>query len=102
MITGARRLSVTRLMRRWSFRILRGIVRYYFDRIRVAAVELLDDLAVGDWIAFARSGELLFEQAVTSMQIEHQSVTAARPGDNVGLQADQEVKPGVEVYKRVA
>ncbi len=79
-----------------------GIVRHYYDRISVAAVELLGDLAVGDWIAFARGGEPLFEQEVASMQIEHQSVTAAQTGDNIGLQVKQEVKAGVEVYKRIS
>lgn len=43
-----------------------GIVTHYFDRIRVAAVALEADLAVGDRIQFVRHGEVLFEQQLTS------------------------------------
>jgi hypothetical protein len=78
-----------------------GAVKHYFDRIGVAVVELQDDLAVGDWIALARGEELLFEQEVVTMQIERQSISSAQAGEDVGLQVNQKVKAGTEVYKRV-
>lgn len=78
-----------------------GEVTHYFDQIGVAAITLEDDLAIGDWIALVRDGELLFEQEVTSMQIEHANITAARTGDDVGLKVSEPVKEGTEVYKRV-
>lgn len=79
-----------------------GEVTHYFDQISVAAITLDDDLAVGDWIALVRDGELLFEQEITSMQIEHTNITIARAGDDVGLKVNENVKEGTEVYKRVS
>jgi len=78
-----------------------GVVTHYFDRIGVAVIDLYGDLAVGDWVAFAKGEELLFEQEVTSMQIEHQAVSSAQEGDNIALQVNQKVKKGVDVYKSV-
>ncbi len=78
-----------------------GKVTHYFDRIGVAAMTLYDNLAVGDWIAFVKGEETLFEQEVTSIQIEHQSVGLAAEGDDIGLQVLHEVKEGVDVYKRI-
>lgn len=76
-----------------------GKVTHYYDKIGVAIVELDSDLAVGERIKFVRGGEDLFEQVVTSMQIEHERVDSAKQGDVVGLKTDQEVKEGAEVYK---
>ncbi len=78
-----------------------GDVTHYFGKIDVAIVMLEEALAVGDWIALVRDGELVFEQEVTSMQIEYQNITTAGPGDDIGLQVVDKVKVGVEVYKQV-
>ncbi len=75
-----------------------GHVTHYFDRIRVAVLELEDELYLGDWVLFVRHGDSLFEQEVTSMQINHQSIEAAGPGDEVALRVDHEVKAGTEVF----
>lgn len=76
-----------------------GRVSHYYDKIGVAVLELTDSLSVGDRIKFIRGGEDLFEQEVTSMQVEHEQVQEAKQGDAVGLKTDQEVKDGAEVYK---
>jgi putative protease len=78
-----------------------GQVTHYFDRIGVAAMTLNNRLSVGDRIAFVKGEELLFEQDVASMQIEHESVASARAGDDIGLKVIHEVKAGVNVYKQV-
>ena len=79
-----------------------GEVTHYFDQISVAAITLEDDLALGDWIALVRDGQLLFEQEVTSLQIEYANISAGRAGDDVGLKVSEKVKAGTEVYKRVS
>jgi translation elongation factor EF-1alpha len=76
-------------------------ITHYFGRIGVAAMILEDDLSLGDWIAFGKGDELLFEQEVTSMQIEHQDVEFATRGDAVGMKVDQQVREGIDVYKRI-
>jgi putative protease len=74
-------------------------VIHYFDRIGVAAMTLEGDLALGDWIAFGEGEELLFEQEVTSMQIEHQAIEFATEGHDIGMKVNQPVREGVQVYK---
>lgn len=76
-----------------------GKVSHYFDKIGVAIVELGADLSVGDKIKFVRGGEDIFEQAVESIQIEHEKKDSAKKGDVVGLKTEKEVKEGAEVYK---
>ena len=76
-----------------------GKVTHYYDKIKVAIIELASNLGVGDKIKFVRGGEDLFEQDVDSMQIEHESIEKAKKGDVVGLKTDEEVKEGAEVFK---
>jgi len=74
-----------------------GKVSHYFDKIGVAVIDLGSGLKVGDTIVVAGHGKE-FEQAVDSMQVEHQSVTTAKKGDAVGLKVAQAVKEGDKVY----
>lgn len=76
-----------------------GKVTHFYDKIGVAVVDLETDLAIGDTIKFVRGGEDLFEQKVSSIQVEHEKVEVAKAGQTVGLKTDQEVKDGAEVYK---
>jgi putative protease len=76
-----------------------GKVTHYFDKIKVAIIELDSDLSVGDKIKFVRGGEDIFEQVVESMQIEHNNIKTADKGSVIGLKVDQDVKEGAEVYK---
>ncbi len=76
-----------------------GTVVHFFDRIGVAAVELTGDVTVGDHVQFVRRGQVLFEQNVTSMQIEHDHVAAAQAGQSIGLKTDEKVREGTKVYR---
>lgn len=76
-----------------------GTVVHFFDRIGVAAVELSGDVTKGDQIRFVRRGQVLFEQQISSMQIEHDPVAAARAGQSIGLKTDEKVREGTRVYK---
>ena len=76
-----------------------GEVMHYYGRVGVAAITLMDDLTVGDWVGFVKQGDLLFEQEVVSMQVGHQDVASALGGEDIGLKVAQKVKPGAEVYK---
>jgi len=76
-----------------------GRISHYYDKIGVAIIELDASLGVGDKIKFVRGGEDIYEQDVTSMQIEHKQVQEAKKGDVIGLKVDKEVKDGAEVYK---
>lgn len=76
-----------------------GKITHYFGKIGVGVIELTDgDLKVGDKIKIlTHDGE--FEQAVSSMQVDHQEVEAAKKGESVGLKVDNPVKEGNEVFK---
>ncbi|MAF13609.1 MAG: hypothetical protein CMI53_01820 [Parcubacteria group bacterium] len=74
-----------------------GKISHYFNKIGVGVVELEASLKIGDTIVIAASaGD--FEQAVDSMQVEHDQVQSAKKGDAVGLKVDKPVKQGNLVY----
>jgi len=79
-----------------------GTIDHYYDRIGVAVVKLdAGTLKIGDKIKiYDRGGNELFEQEVTSMQIEGQEIEKAKKGDDFGMKIDQKVKEGYEVYKQ--
>ncbi len=76
-----------------------GSVSHYYDKIKVAIINLSSDLKVGDKIKFVRGGEDLFTQNVDSIQVEHKSIDSASSGDVIGLKVENEVKEGSEVYR---
>ncbi len=76
-----------------------GKVTHYFTNIGVAVVEITDsELNAGDKIHI-KGATSDFEQAVDSMQIEHESVEKAKKGQSIGLKVDQQVREGDEVFK---
>jgi hypothetical protein len=75
-----------------------GKVTHYFDQIGVAVLALTDRVRVGDSLHFLGHGTD-FIQVVASMQIEHKSVEAASPGDDVALKVEQRVRPNDAVFK---
>ena len=75
-----------------------GKIAHFYPKISVAVVDLDDTLKVGDKILIERASGA-FEQTVTSMQMEHKNVQAAKKGQSVGLRVDNETKEGAKVYK---
>ncbi len=75
-----------------------GRISHYFGKISVAAVDLSDELKVGDRIHIVGYSED-FTQVVSSIQIEHDSVEKASAGSSVGISVVQKVHPGDKVYK---
>jgi len=74
-----------------------GKVTHYYQKIGVAVVELTASLSIGDEISF--NGSTDFSQTITSMQVEHETISTAHKGDTVGLKVDQPVKPGDTLIK---
>ena len=77
-----------------------GHVTHFFSRISVAIVELTAPLTVGDRI-LVKGPSTDFEQVVDSMQIEHQNIQRAEPGQSIGLKTAQHVKERDVVYKKI-
>jgi putative protease len=75
-----------------------GKIAHYFTKISVAVIDLSDELKVGDRISI-EGATSNFEQAVNSMQIEHEDVRSATAGQSVGMKVDQRVRQGDLVFK---
>ena len=75
-----------------------GKITHYFGKIGVAVIKLSDTLKVGDNIRIV-GGEADFNQAVDSMEVEHQKVEEAKSGESAGLKVEQKVREGYSVYK---
>ncbi len=77
-----------------------GRVVTYFAHPEAAAIELGDDLKVGDTIHI-KGHTTDFEQEVESMQIENEAVQEAKKGDSVGVKVKERVRCNDVVYKLV-
>jgi translation elongation factor EF-1alpha len=75
-----------------------GNITHFFPKPSVAVVEVESVIKKGDKISVER-GEDMFEQVVMSMQIEHENIAEAKPGQSIGLKLEQPTKEGAKVYK---
>lgn len=75
-----------------------GNVTHFYNELLVAAVKITDEeLRTGDSIHI-KGHTSDFVQKVASMQLEHESVDVAKPGDTVGIAMDQYVREHDTVY----
>lgn len=78
--------------------VLVGEVSHYYNRIGVAVIDLKDSLQLGDQVHFfGRSTD--FRQEITSMQIEHESISEAGKGQEIAVKVDRRVRNHDKVYK---
>ncbi len=78
-----------------------GQVTHYYDRLRVAVLALIDVIHVEDYVHIVGHATD-FYQKVTSLQINHQSVPEAQPGQDVALKVSRRVRPHDVVYRATA
>ena len=68
-----------------------GTVTHYFGHLSVAAISLTAPLAVGDRIHIM--GHMTdVEETVRSMEIDHQQIQLANPGDDVAIDVTEHVR----------
>ena len=75
-----------------------GKVTHYFPKIGVAVIMLEDALTNGDRIHI-RGTHTDFTQTVSSMQVEHTTITSAVQGQDIGMKVIQNVHAGDVVYR---
>ena len=75
-----------------------GVVRDYFARIGVAGIDVEGTLRVGDTIHI-KGHTTDLEQAVESIQIEHEQVEEAKAGDAIGIKVQDRCRGDDVVYK---
>jgi translation elongation factor EF-1alpha len=76
-----------------------GYVKDYFAKVGVAAIEITEGhVAVGDTIRIkGHTTELT--QRVDSIQLEHQSLQRAEPGQLIGVKVLERVRQHDQVFK---
>jgi translation elongation factor EF-1alpha len=75
-----------------------GTVTHYFSHLSVAAVTLDQPLAKGDRIHIhGHTTDLV--QEVESMQVDHQDVEQAGPGDDLAIKVDDHVREHDKIYR---
>ena len=76
-----------------------GTVTHYYTHLHVAGVTVEDgELRTGDTIHI-KGHTSDWEQKVESMQIEHEAVDVAKPGDQIGLGVIDHAREHDVVYK---
>ena len=75
-----------------------GRVTHYFPKVGVAVVILDDHLASGESIHI-RGPHDDFHQTVSSMEVDHQRITEAGKGQDIGIRVIQRVHEGDLVYR---
>jgi len=76
-----------------------GMVIHYYSHLGVAVVKLNKGaLQVGD-VIHIKGHTSDFRQVVESMQVEHQAVTKAMPGDDFGLKVSNHAREHDVVYR---
>ena len=80
------------------FEELIGTISHYFPKLQVGVVKLTAGVKVGDLLRFSGHGAD-FQQAVTSMQVDHVPVETASPGTEVALKVEQRVREGTQVHR---
>jgi len=74
-----------------------GRVSGYFSHVGVAAIKLSSGLKVGDRVRI-KGHTSDFEVKVGSIQIERNSVKAAKKGDHIGIKVPEKVRPNDRVF----
>jgi len=74
-----------------------GEVTHYYGKIGVAVLALTEVLRVGDAVHLLGHATD-FRQRVASLQIEHQPVAEAGPGQEVALKVERRVHPHDKLF----
>ncbi|KKS43878.1 hypothetical protein A3B93_01585 [Candidatus Nomurabacteria bacterium RIFCSPHIGHO2_02_FULL_42_24] len=75
-----------------------GKVIHWYDKASVAVLSLTAPLAVGDNIKIV-GGNREFEEAVSSMQVDHKPMKSVEKGEEVAVKLSQKAKEGSLIYK---
>jgi putative protease len=75
-----------------------GVVTHYFDHVGACVVVLEGPLRVGDTV-HVRGHTTDFYQRVERLERDRVAIEEAGPGDEVGVQVSQRVRPHDAVYR---
>lgn len=75
-----------------------GNVTHYFSRVEVAVLSIEAPLSKGDWICI-RGHTTDLRQQIDSMEVHHEQIEQAKPGDDVAIKVSDRVRVGDSVYR---
>jgi translation elongation factor EF-1alpha len=75
-----------------------GKITHYFPNIGVAAAMLSGALKVGDRV-HVKGHTTDFTVTIDSLEIEHQAVEQAGPGDKVAFKVSEKARPGDQLLR---
>ncbi len=75
-----------------------GEVTHYFAHVNAAVVKLKQGLAIGDTI-HVKGHTTDFTQVVTSIQLDHEPISAGKKGQEIGLEVKDQVRTGDQVFR---
>ncbi len=75
-----------------------GKITHYFGHLGVAAMKLAGQLKLGDRIR-VKGHTTDFTQTLDSLEVEHQQVTEAGPGQDVAFKVSDKARTGDTVFK---
>ena len=75
-----------------------GEITHWYDHIGVAVVKLSKPLSVGDMIK-VKHGEVEFEDAVNSMQLDHKDIKSAKKGQEIAIKLSKKAREGSTIEK---
>ncbi len=76
-----------------------GIVLRYYPKTKIAIVQLVSDLFVGDNLRFVFEKYTIFEQKAEVIKDDFRNIESAKPKSVIGLVVNEEVKPGTEIFR---
>jgi putative protease len=74
-----------------------GEVTHYFTNIDVAAIELEDELNVGDTIRI-KGHTTDFEMKIDSMEVDRDPIETGKPGQEIAIKVKNRVREHDEVF----
>lgn len=74
-----------------------GTITHFFDKISVGIIKLDGKLKVGNKVRI-QGGTTNFEQEISEIQLEHESIQEGKKGQEVGVKVNEKVREGDTVY----
>jgi len=75
-----------------------GHITHYYEHLHVAVLALTAPIHLGEWLHIA-GHTTDFVQPVISLQIDHQPLSEAAPGQDVAFKVADRVRPHDAVYR---
>jgi putative protease len=78
-----------------------GKITHYFDKLGVASIKLVSELAVGDEIVIIGETTGIVNEKIISIEKGNRRITKAKKGDEIGIKILNKIRKNDEVYKLV-